>query len=420
MHHASAPFSFAFSIFAADPEPKSASIVPFFKIIFGCLVVLLLASPVSAQVRPLPVVGKADLGSAVQALAGAPSQVRGDVRATEAILDLIRPGNLDSVLLKVKQRHVGALGWVMHQGFARFWVRQDSVKRKYIGSSSRPLIIWDGFKNEMDINIFLMPNLPHYVKMARAAFDNALEIDRPEEFYRIDRPPFTPDEALKYKDLGYFTVECEVTPPEAGRAAFSELFFPMTPGENSLKDDPRFGIESPSVGLYGSWCLDCNHNCRPEIHPIEWMWWLDMQPDDPAHPEDWQWLVGLMHDETRRFEDWSRVPLQGRIAIPIVVPAGAQRYVVRVQALVQAGLQALTVPAAPGSQALTSQTAQFQIGPSGCQLDLEILGLPGTEHAQWQLSPFTEDRTTGAKLGYMHLAADTRDVLALRVSAGAR
>ena len=392
----------------------------FSKIIFGCLVVLLPASPVLAQVKVIPLYSGIELGPAMQALAGAPSQVRGDVRATEAILDLVKPSNLDSILLKEKQRHVGMLGWFIHQGFARFWVRQDSAKRKYIGSSSRPLIIWDGFKNEMDINIFLMPNLPHYVQMARSAFDNALEIGRPEQFYRIDRPPFTPDEALKYKDLGYFTVECEVTPPEAGRAEFDRLFFPMAPGEHVLKDDPRFGVESPSVGLYGAWCLDCNHNCRPEIHPIEWMWWLDMQPDDPLHPEDWQWMVGLMHDETRRFEDWSRAPLQGRIAIPIVVPAGAQRYVVRVQALVQAGLQALVVPVPQNFPTLTSQVAQYQIGPNGCQLDLEIIGLPGTEHARLQWSPFTEDRTTGTKMGYLYIAADTREVLALRVSAGAR
>lgn len=396
--------------------------MPFLKCILGLAAALLFAASASAQPTslPLPLLRKADLGPAVEALAGSPSQVKGQVKATEAILDLVRAHNLDSVLKARKQRHNGLLGWTLHNAFARFWEWQDSVKRTYIGSSSRPLVIWDGLEDEMDINVFLMPNLPAYVQMARAAYDASLERSRPEKHYRLDRPPFTPDEALRHKDQGFFTIECEVTPPMIGRTEFGERFFPLKPGTHLFQDTPRFGVESPSMGLYGAWCLDCNHNCRPEIHPIEWMWWLDMQPDNPAHPDDWQWMIGLVRDGTGRFEDWSAAPLQGRIAVPIVIPAGAQAYAVRLEALSAHGMQPLKVPAGAGALPFQSQTQHYQIGSSGCTLALELVGLSSTAHVRCQLSPFTEDTRTGARLGYLHISADTDAMLCMRMTAGPR
>ena len=390
------------------------------KIIFGLIAALSFVFPLVAQVRSLPLAASAALPPAALSLSGTPAQVKGQVKPTEAILDLVRAYNHDSVLHTRKQRHNGLLGWTMHRGFARFWEYRDTVKRTYIGSSSRDLVIWDGIKKEMDINVFLMPSLPAYVAMARAAFDAALERGRPEEHYRLDRPPFTPDEALRHHDRGYITIECEVTPPEASRAAFSERFFPMTPGSHRFEDDPRFGVQSPSIGLYGAWCLDCNHNCRPEVHPIEWMWWLDMSPDDPAHPDDWQWMIGLVRDGTERFEDWSAAPLQGRIAIPIAIPAGASAYAVRLQALAQQGLRPLGTPADGAATSLTDQTLDYRVGPDGCALSLQLVGLPGTEHVRCQLSPFTRDPATGILLGYLHIAADTDALLALRMTAGVR
>jgi hypothetical protein len=413
-------FSFPFPIFTADPEPNPFVAVPFLRILFCLFLAIALVAPAIAQPTVLPLEKVPSLAPAVQLLAGSPQSLKGQVKATESVLDLVHPRNLDSLLRAQKQRHNGLLGLTMHHAFARFWEFSDVVKRKYIGTNSRPLIIWDGIKKEMDINIFLMPSLPAYVSMARAAFEKALLRGRDEDHYRFDRPPFTPDEALRYQDRGYLTIECEITPPEASRAAFGELFFPMTPGEHDLNDMPQFGTASPSVGLYGAWCLDCNHNCRPEIHPIEWMWWLDMSPDDPAHPDDWQWMIGLARDGTGRFEDWSAAPLQGRIAIPIVLPAGVSRYAVRVEALLQDGLRRLSVPVDAASLLLNSQSQQFRIGEDGSQLDLQLVGIPGSELVRCTLGPFQEDGQTGVRLGYLYISADVDGVLALRMTAGTR
>ena len=245
--------------------------------------------------------------------------MKGDVQLVEQVLDLVDAWTTDSTVVESRQHLSGIYGFV-GKIFARYWEKLDDKKRKYIGTSSRYFKIYDGLAKEVDMNIFLMPHLPHYVEMVRAGFDQAFERGRSEKPYRYDNPPYPTPEALKFKGLGYLTVECEATPHADYREAMAEAFIPTAEGAYQLSEHGNFGVKYPSVGLYGPWVMDCNHNCRPEIHPMDWMWWLDFSEDRPGGPNAKSWMLGLIRDASQRFEDWSPGPISGYISFPVAIP----------------------------------------------------------------------------------------------------
>ncbi len=268
------------------------------------------------------------------------SALREDILATERVLDLVNATVMDSVVEDKKQRHKGFGGWMLQRLFARYWINLDANKRKYIGTCSRQYKIYDGIADEFDMNIFLMPHLPAYVDMAAKAFEVARKRPRGEKGFRIDAPENYPlPEELKYKDEGYFTVECELTPPEKFRTILDQQFIPMTAGYKDLDAHPNFGQKYPSFGMTGVWCLDCNHNCRPEIHPIEWLWWLDMSADRPGGMHAKSWMIALMNDASSRFKDWSPSPMEGSIALPFSIPSDAKSMTVKLEHIASDPLQ---------------------------------------------------------------------------------
>jgi hypothetical protein len=67
------------------------------------------------------------------------------------------------------------------------------------------------------------------------------------------------------------------------------------------------------MGFYGANCLDCNHNCHPEIHPYEWVWWMNLHNGDESAKT---WLLGLFYEGSNRFRHWSHNPKTGTTTIP--------------------------------------------------------------------------------------------------------
>lgn len=256
-----------------------------------------------------------------------------DVQLVEEVLDLVDAWTTDSTL-GVSRQHLSGIYGFVGKIFARYWEKLDSQKRKYIGTSSRDFKIYDGLAKEVDMNIFLMPHLPKYVEMVRKGFDTAFERGRSEKHYRYDDPPYPKPEALKFKEQGYLTVECEGTPSEAQRKELAAKFIPTAEGKYHLGEQGNFGVEYPSVGLYGAWVMDCNHNCRPEIHPIDWMWWMDFSEDRPGGPNAKSWMLGLVRDASNRFEEWSPGPIAGHISFPVAFPDNAETATVSLEHLV--------------------------------------------------------------------------------------
>jgi hypothetical protein len=250
------------------------------------------------------------------------SLLRKDIVGTEEVIDLVLPWVTDSVVEAPRERLKGFGGWIAQRTWSRYWEYYTSHKQKYVGTSSHEYHVFNGPGDEMDINIFLMPHLKRYVSMVKLGFDASVGRGRNDKGYRFHQPEGYPlPEELKYQDRGYLSVECEVTPPQQFAELLNKDFFPTNEGVYVIDSLSNFGTKYPTVGMTGVWCMDCNHNCRPEIHPFEWLWWLDMSDSRPGSSYAKSWMVALMVDDSHRFKNWSLSPLSGEIAIPFVVPS---------------------------------------------------------------------------------------------------
>jgi len=271
---------------------------------------------------------------------------REDPLRREQILNLVKVWSADSVLIKAKQRHkiplAGGLGSLMGAN----WRYIKGHKTKYIGTNSRPLKVFKGIAGEIDLNIFLTPHLPPYVSLLLQAFEDKEPKPRKMRHWRSDLPPYPCVEELKLEGGGYLTVECECTPVHALREELQQDFLPTHPGAYSLQEHPNFGLPYPSMGVYGVWCFDCNHSCRPEVHPFDWIWWNDFTPENHRYiPGARIWFFAGMRDATRRFDDWSPEPLRGAIALPFYLPPGKQRLSIYMHVISQDSCREEALPA---------------------------------------------------------------------------
>jgi hypothetical protein len=346
--------------------------------------------------------------------------LRSDIVRTERVIDLVNASVIDSVVEKNKQRLKGFGGWIAQRTWARYWVYYTSQKQKYVGSSSRPYKIFDGMADEMDINIFIMPHLPQYILMVRAGFDEARNRPRPEGPFRFDSPegyPLPPQ--LKYEDRGYITVECEVTPKQEFADVLHEMFLPTHAGAYGLDTVRNFGVKHPSFGMTGVWCMDCNHNCRPEIHPIEWLWWLDLSKDRPGSEKAKSWMVSLMVDGSNRFRDWSASPISGEIAIPFAMDTQARNLTITLQHIA-------SDPTLEGKETAFLPEAAYQTGDTTFNIPL-ALNAPNPPQAEVRVTGnwprvgthyWISDLQAipGGYAGYFHIATSVTGMMALRVT----
>jgi hypothetical protein len=349
------------------------------------------------------------------------SSLRQDIMGNEMVIDLVDASVTDSIVTQRRQRLKGFGGWIAQRAAARYWQYYTDHKQKYVASSTRPYHIYDGVGDEMDINIFLMPHLPRYVRMVDTGFDIALRRPRSIDAFRFDTPPgFPVPEELKYEDRGYILVECEVTPPQQFMERLEHDFLPMREGVYVLDSMPHFGTKHPSFGLTGVWCMDCNHNCRPEIHPIEWLWWLDLSENRPGSPNAKSWMVALMVDASNRFQDWCSSPLSGEIAIPFSVP--------RTTSTMLVDMHQIAGDPIPNGRDLAFDEHTFQSGDTS----FVIPYLPNTEAAS-KLDILMRTSSTWSPggthywisnlelgpngwTGYLHLSTTVQSLLALRVT----
>lgn len=374
----------------------------------------------AAQIQ-IKVIGTEEVPELARLLIESDETIRDDVKLVEEALDLVEAWTTDSVLSVNRQHHIGFAGF-MARTFGRYWEKLDDNKQKFIGTCSRKYKIYDGIAKEVDMNIFLMPHLKPYVEMTRKAFDTAFEKGRSEKHYRYDNPAYPSPEELKFKELGYLTVECEGTPPENHREELAKKFLPMKDGKHDLMAQGNFGVKYPSFGLYGAWCMDCNHNCRPEIHPVEWMWWLDFSPDRPGGPNAKSWMVGLLRDGSQRFEDWSLGPLTGQISIPVVFPLQSKALTISIEHLVHDQLHpnkigTLPVPttAVTGNLASIAYTLELRQGRS-LPLNLSIQGLDTAEGVRIWLNDFRLDQSKGLIMGKLSLAVAAQNLYTCRIT----
>jgi len=233
----------------------------------------------------------------------------------EEILDLVNPMVLDSVLGRKKEHHqVFLVGWLIHT-FGDFnWRAVSMTKEKFVGTVRDNARSGAEEYTEYDINYDLNFHLRKYLDHVFKSYDTQKGYRRQD----IRKSHRTNYEAVPFVrdtndiDIKRYRMHCEMTPPGPFRVQLHYLFFPTQPGLE-LRDHPNFGTDHPSMGFYGASCLDCNHNCHPELHPYEWTWWMNLHGSDPQAKT---WLTGLFYESSNRFRHWSHTPKVGKISIP--------------------------------------------------------------------------------------------------------
>ncbi len=239
----------------------------------------------------------------------------------EQILDLVQLLIVDSVMTKKTQRHrVAGKATMLIELLGFNWRVIETEKQKYIGTSSR----WTGIPNELfkeyDLNFDIVPHLDPYINLAHQGYLAQKKINKgtckQRKAFKKNSPPYTlPNDDT---DLQVYKVHCELTPatPEYW-PALDTLFYP-TLTKNELEEHHNFSSNAPSIGMYGPFVSDCNHSCHPEIHPYEWIWWLNLDKNQSIDREVKQWIVGLFTDGSYRLRDWQQGPRSGSIEIPFV------------------------------------------------------------------------------------------------------
>ncbi len=239
----------------------------------------------------------------------------------ETVLDAVVPVVKDTVFWPETQRLRIVFGDVLEGLLGLRWEAIHLKRTKLVGQSCKEIDPYDGpFTREYDINFFIVPHLPNYVDSVANWWDRAGKEGR-DLFHSIrsDRNIEIPDK-LKMGENWYLYVECENTPIKSKRELMDSVFFPCKKNEPGLLEHKNFGFIYTCIGLYGPAVMDCNHSCKPEIHPYEWLWWL--KPDS-THSTRKEWYIGLHRDWSGRFRDWSTSPRIGKIKIPFLFRSDA-------------------------------------------------------------------------------------------------
>ena len=244
------------------------------------------------------------------------SEIEANDTVNERILDLVNPSLKDSMLHRKFEHHqLFLVGWMIHAFGGYNWRPVSMIKQKFVGTVNRNSRSGEEEYTEYDINFDLNFHLKKYLWLTFDAYDRQKKIGRQDFRGKKHRTnyslsPFQRD--TNNIDITRYRMHCELTPTASFRPQLHYLFYPTQPGL-TLKEHPNFGTDLPSMGFYGASCLDCNHNCHPEIHPYEWTWWLNLHTGEEKSRT---WLVGLFHEGSNRFAHWSRNPMTGKIAIP--------------------------------------------------------------------------------------------------------
>ncbi len=263
----------------------------------------------------LPVTNVAAIDSVFLKLQTNNIEIRNDSILNEQLLDLVRIKEADSVLTKRTQRHRSGFGWLLAP-FGIHWRAITMNRVKYVGTAKRD--IGNPSKpeyTEYDINIDVMAHTPKYMALVWQGQQRQKEVNKKNLNGKDpNKPPFIEP---RLETAQYYRIHCELTPPNQYRDQITELFYPVT-DHKGFAGHHNFGESRPTLGVYGPFVLDCNHNCHIEIHPYDWLWWLDVNPAKDSLANEKRWLVGLQREGSNRFHKWATSPRVGLVSVPFL------------------------------------------------------------------------------------------------------
>ena len=357
-------------------------------------------------------------------------QIEDNDTINEKILDLVSPMVLDSVLGRKKEHHqVFLVGWFIHVFGDYNWRATNMVKQKYVGT-----VRGDGRSGaeeytEYDINFDLYFHLHKYLWKVFTMYDKQRKAKRQDiraTFMRKKHPPTNYNVSPFVRDTNdldmyKYRLHCEFTPQREFRPMLNYLFYPTLPGIG-MQEHPNFHNRYPSMGFYGAPCLDCNHNCHAEMHPYEWLWWMNLHNGTPA---DKVWMFGLLKDGSNRFHHWSHNPKSGKVTIPFaykVDDPAAKNRLITIEHLVfnhfvDSNLTRLNVP--PDAFNADSDSLEVNlVNDKGTKIPLTVnFNFPMISSGlRYWFSDVNWDERDHILSGYLNMATSVLDLYTMRVT----
>ncbi|PLW92922.1 MAG: hypothetical protein C0592_08330 [Marinilabiliales bacterium] len=336
----------------------------------------------------------------------------------EQILDLVDPSLADSVFSRKKQHHkVGPFGWFIHFFGGLNWRATSMNKEKIVGTVAGYSRSGKELFTEYDIIYDLIFHMPRYQKLMFKQYDAQLEIRRQDKLKKerinYDAPPFVRD--TNNIDLDLYKLHCEVTPHEDYLHNLHYVLFPTLPDGTGLKDHPNFMNSHPSVGMFGVLCLDCNHDCHPEMHPYEWMWWLKCTDDDQSFNKEWH--IGLFLEGSNRMKKWSTNPRTGAVNIPFAFRIDENAVIEIEHGLHGEFVQDSTFLLPENTFNASAENRMIQIQGNGVEKSIEIRTCNPIENStiQYWLSDLNYDEANQVISGNLFMFVSVMDVYTVTV-----
>lgn len=335
-----------------------------------------------------------------------------NLAAWEEIIDLFQPLTYDSILSIPTQRHRFPLAFAAEYVGGFYWEKIMENKQKFVGTCGREVSTYDSFIREFDLNYFPIPHLPAYIDrllMGKAAMTVK---GRGTHHAKVFSPNFPIDSVLYMDERGFLSMECENTPSLAKRNELDSLFFPALYGKK-LVDHPNFGRWALPMGFYGPFVVDCNHDCQPEIHPYDWIWWMNPSTAQNEVHNRRDFLAGYVWDDSGRFKKWNKKIRHGKMAVPICFPLDADSLHIIIEPLAHGELQDLPTDAVD-AQTLPSDfvSRTFQVRRTAIEVKQSQ---PLPKGVRYRLRPFHVDSREALAWGFLEMEVKVESHFTVRV-----
>lgn len=337
--------------------------------------------------------------------------VRQNVIARELLTDMVRVGLTDSILpTKTSTHQTRLFNWVLRTFAGLRWREIDGKKHSMVGTMQGGMSSPSkDFFTEYDVTFQTFQHTPKYMDLVKIAYQAQYEKMLKGRNYLKKRNLF-PD-TLTYASLPKLRIHPEHTPLKANRDSLNKYFLPCKPG-TGIDNHPAWGVPNPTVGVYGAFVLDGNHKGGPEIHPYEWLWWLDTKEADPTKTV---WYAGLLREGSNRFLRWSKKPRVGFVKLPFILDLTTGSNTIKIDQLLVGkmkpeALSKLDSYCPPGHNSFKNATVDIQRGA----YQLHITSDKQVEGTRWWLS--IEGEQGGLVWGYVNIAVATDDMYAIRMT----
>ncbi len=343
--------------------------------------------------------------------------LRKNIAIAEELTDMVQCFSVDSILKKRKQRHrvigspiIDLLGWNW-RAISMKKIKVVGTVRKIGGVDEKPHF------REHDVNYDLIPHTQKYIDIHWSAYQAQMKTKKAARQKDFSKPPFLPP---TIETIDNYRLHCECTPlfKNGFREQINTHLYPVFSGNNLLAHE-NFMHEHPTMGFYGAWVLDCNHSCHPEIHPYEWLFWLDLNPAKDNANDKFTWVYGYLRDVSQRQRNWVKKPRSGVISFPFIFKTDNKNKEIYLEHNIidkwrPDGFSRLkTIP--QGAITLDFESKTFDIGKPGNSITIKTNKKLEHAAAKMWLSELNVDEKNGYITGFINLALSVENIYAGRI-----